>query len=135
MRLYWSTKFQNKKYDLDNKFTGPDHLRTTTRNNYLPLVYDKQISLTDDFPSGLDCKVVLEDVFSTGLTEKFNVLKSNPDNTHSVSFHRAHGRNFLECMNKKSEYNGQGWMMINHGNILTTPHIICSQVNRLFKIE
>ena len=48
-----------------------------------------------------ECQVVLEDIFSSNLTEKFKMLKTNPDKTHSVSSHKVDENYFLEKLTKK----------------------------------
>ena len=49
----------------------------------------------------LDCQVVLDDVFSNSVTEKFKTLKLNPDKTHSVSSRQALEKHYLDSLSKK----------------------------------
>ena len=100
MRLFWSTKILNGNKKIDFTFTGPDRQWTTPQNN-LPLNSDTQVFTSNDLPKSYDCKVVLEDVLTSSCTEKFNVLESNLDNTHSVSSHKAQERQFLEKLTAK----------------------------------
>ena len=58
-----------------------------------PLVLDGH-----DMP---ECQVVLEDIFSSNLAEKFKMLKTNPDKTHSVSSHKVDENHYLEKLTKK----------------------------------
>ena len=48
-----------------------------------------------------ECQVVLEDIFSSNLTEKFKMLKTNQDKTHSVSSHKVDENCYLEKLAKK----------------------------------
>ena len=96
MGLYWSTKTSIKKaYQSTSPFTGPDCKRT------IPMNSDKADSLMHNDTEMLECKVILEYVLSSGSAVKFNVLKSNPDKTHSVSSHKILERNYLESLTKK----------------------------------
>ena len=85
--IKWSTKLlNNKEIDSPSSLTGLDCKRTT------PMSSDKAAPLTHGSKIK-DCKVVLDDVLSNGSTVKFDVLKSNPDKTHSVSSHKTVERN------------------------------------------
>ena len=51
--------------------------------------------------SRFDCKVVLSDIYSQGLTGKSNLLKVNQDKTHSVLSQRSAEKLFLETLKRK----------------------------------
>ena len=51
--------------------------------------------------SRFDCKVVLSDIYSEGLTGKSNLLKVNQDKTHSVLSQRSAEKLFLETLKRK----------------------------------
>ena len=51
--------------------------------------------------SRFDCKVVLSDIYSEGLTVKSNLLKVNQDKTHSVLSQRSAEKLFLETLKRK----------------------------------
>ena len=59
--------------------------------------------MNNDFvvDSRFDCKVVLSDIYSEGLTGKSNLLKVNQDKTHSVLSQRSAEKLFLETLKRK----------------------------------
>ena len=63
----------------------------------------RTIPLNNDFvvDSRFDCKVVLSDIYSEGLTGKSNLLKVNQDKTHSVLSQRSAEKLFLETLKRK----------------------------------
>ena len=61
------------------------------------------IPLNNDFIVDLrfDCKVVLSDIYSEGLTGKSNLLKFNQDKTHSALSQKSADKLFLETLKRK----------------------------------
>ena len=59
--------------------------------------------MNNDFvvDSRFDCKVVLSDIYSEGLTGKSNLLKVNQDKTHSILSQRSAEKLFLESLKRK----------------------------------
>ena len=53
--------------------------------------------------SRLDCKIVLSDIYSEGLTVKSNLLKVNWDKTHSVLSQKSTEKLFLETLERKDQ--------------------------------
>ena len=51
--------------------------------------------------SGFDCKVVLRDIYSEGLTVKSNLLKFKQDKTHSVLSQKSTEKLLLETLKRK----------------------------------
>ena len=48
-----------------------------------------------------ECQVVLNDIFSSGDTEKFKTLKTNQDKTHSAPSRQPNDSIYLESLSKK----------------------------------
>ena len=63
----------------------------------------RTIPLNNDFvvDSRFDCKVVLSDIYSEGLTVKSNLLKVNKDKTHCFLSQRSAEKLFLETLKRK----------------------------------
>ena len=63
----------------------------------------RTIPLNNDFvvDSRFDCRVVLSDIYSEGLTGKSNLLKVNQDKTHSVLSQRSAEKLVLETLKRK----------------------------------
>ena len=63
----------------------------------------RTIRLNNDFvaDSRFDCKVVLSDIYSQGLTVKSDLLKVNQDKTHSVLSQRSAEKLFLETLKRR----------------------------------
>ena len=63
----------------------------------------RTIPLSNDFvvDSRFDCRLVLSDIYSEGLTTKSNLLKVNHDKTHSVLSQRSTEKLFLETLKRK----------------------------------
>ena len=103
----------DKNKSNDSQLSEPDSLRTThTDIDFQNTKDDKSKtsnsgscsdSLVKDYPL-LDCKVVLDHVFSSSSTEKFKTLKLNPEKTHSVSSHQALEKHYLENLSMKFIY-------------------------------
>ena len=78
--------------------------------------------MNNDFvvDSRFDCKVVLSDIYSEGLTGKSNLLKVNQDKTHSVLSQRSTEKLFLETLKRKDRIiwppssNVNKWTKLDH---------------------
>ena len=78
--------------------------------------------MNNDFvvDSRFDCKVVLSDIYSEGLTGKSNLLKVNQDKTHSFLSQRSTEKLFLETLKRKDHIiwppssNVNKWTKLDH---------------------
>ena len=88
--------------------------------------------MNNDFvvDSRFDCKVVLSDIYSEGLTVRSNLLKFNQDKTHSVVSQRSTEKLFLETLRRKGRIvwppscNVIEWTKLDHSvmnELLTLP--------------
>ena len=73
--------------------------------------------MNNDFvvDSRFDCKVVLSDIYSEGLTGKSNLLKVNQDKTHSVLSQRSAEKLFLETLKRKVVSSGLHLLVLMNG--------------------
>ena len=78
--------------------------------------------MNNDFvvDSRFDCKVVLSDIYSEGLTGKSNLLKVNQDKSHSILSQRSTEKLFLETLKRKDHIiwppssNVNKWTKLDH---------------------
>ena len=73
--------------------------------------------MNNDFvvDSRFDCKVVLSDIYSEGLTVKSNLLKVNQDKIRSVLSQRSAEKLFLETLKRKVVSSGLHLLVLMNG--------------------